>query len=778
MVPKTSIKINGIENAVRVDSRILEERIQRAVADGYRQIEVTAHGQHGIGGRLWIAGDERVKVDVLGSSGQRLGSMGFPNTIIEVFGPASDDVGWLNAGATIIVHGNATNGVANGMAQGKVYIAGSIGARGMTMTKHNPRFEPPELWVFGKVGDSFAEFMAGGVAVVCGVGAEKDPAILGYRPCVGMVGGRIYFRGRQESYSKQDARLVAELSDEEWLWLVHNLSKFLTAVGKQYLLDQLTGARTDWKMLVARKAQEKFGRSRRGMTDYRREVWDKELGAGGLIGDLSQMDRSPIGVITTGNMRRYVPVWENEKYLPPCQASCPTGIPVQRRWELLRKGKMDEAVNLALQYTPFPATVCGYLCPNLCMQNCSRQLASLPAIDTALLGKASLNAQEPQPLPPSGRKVAVIGGGAAGLSVAWQLWLKGHEAVIFESRKKLGGKITENIPKSRIPDQIVEHEIARLAKNVHHVHLNTLLTAEKFKKIKNEHDYVVIATGAGKPRRLPVPGIEKAIPAAEFLRLSKLDQASVGRNVVIIGAGNVGCDAAAEAARLGAVDITLIDVQAPASFGVERKHAEAIGAKFLWPRFARAIGEAGVELTSGEILPADTVIVAVGDVPDLSFLPAALVTPQGFVAVDENFQSTDAQVFAIGDAVKPGLLTEAIGAGRIAAQTIDDLLNGRTEKYDKLPMIDIRRVKLEYFDPRVRNFSDAAACAKNCASCGACRDCGMCETICPQNAIIRREMDGGAFEYIVDGDLCIGCGFCAGACPTGVWRMVENTPLE
>jgi len=152
--------ISGMENGQRVDSRILEERLQQAVAKGHRYIQVGAYGQHGIGGRLWKAGQEPVYVRVRGFPGQRLGSMGFPNTRIEVMGPVSDDVGWLNAGAEIIVHGNAANGAANAMAQGKIYVAGNIGARGMTMTKHNPRFEPPELWVLGCVGDYFAEFMA------------------------------------------------------------------------------------------------------------------------------------------------------------------------------------------------------------------------------------------------------------------------------------------------------------------------------------------------------------------------------------------------------------------------------------------------------------------------------------------------------------------------------------------------------------------------------------------------------------------------------------------
>ncbi len=192
MTYKPPIMIPGSEKGIRVDSRILEERIQKAVADGYRNIEIMAQGQHGIGGRPWRAKNEQISLKILGTSGQRVGSMGFPNTLIDVVGPASDDVGWLNAGARIIVRGNATNGVANAMAQGQIFVAGDIGARGMTMTKHNPRFEPPELWVLGSVGDSFAEFMAGGVAVICGFGKEKEDNVLGYRPCVGMVGGKIH----------------------------------------------------------------------------------------------------------------------------------------------------------------------------------------------------------------------------------------------------------------------------------------------------------------------------------------------------------------------------------------------------------------------------------------------------------------------------------------------------------------------------------------------------------------------------------------------------------
>jgi len=123
-------------------------------------------------------------------------------------------------------------------------------------------------------------------------------------------------------------------------------------------------------------------------------------------------------------------------------------------------------------------------------------------------------------------------------------------------------------------------------------------------------------------------------------------------------------------------------------------------------------------------------------------------------------------------------LTEAIGAGRIAAETIDGMLRGRDQVYDKLPAVDPVRVKLEYYDPRAAEADEPVACSQQCASCGACRDCGLCEQICPEQAIVRRELEDGGYEYAVREDRCIGCGFCAGACPCGIWSLVENEPLE
>ena len=147
------------------------------------------------------------------------------------------------------------------------------------------------------------------------------------------------------------------------------------------------------------------------------------------------------------------------------------------------------------------------------------------------------------------------------------------------------------------------------------------------------------------------------------------------------------------------------------------------------------------------------------------------------MVTDENQQTTDPQIFAIGDIVRPGLITDAIGAGRRAALTIHDILEGKRPGAGIRPMIDKSRITLEYFDPRLTDFENTDACGSQCASCGTCRDCGMCATLCPQAAITREERPDGAFEYVVNPDRCIGCGFCANGCPCGIWSMMENTPI-
>lgn len=310
-----------------------------------------------------------------------------------------------------------------------------------------------------------------------------------------------------------------------------------------------------------------------------------------------------------------------------------------------------------------------------------------------------------------------------------------------------------------------------------HIHIKQPLTRKDVERLRADHDYVILATGASRPRLLPVEGGERQVSSLEFLEKAKADAIRPGKNVVIIGAGNVGCDVATEAKRLGAESILLIDIQKPAAFGVEREEAEKAGAVFRWPCFTRAFTKKGVLLEDGELIPADTIVTAIGDAPVLDFLPESVLVEKGRVMVNEYGQTTDPRIFAIGDMVGQGLITDAIGAGRKAAQAICDMAAGRLPEMDSRDILKLERVHLEYFDPRVPAKEELGGCGSQCASCGSCRDCGICVAVCPRGAIARKEEKAGGFAYEVDANRCIACGFCAGACPCGVWDLHPAVPL-
>jgi ferredoxin len=182
-------------------------------------------------------------------------------------------------------------------------------------------------------------------------------------------------------------------------------------------------------------------------------------------------------------------------------------------------------------------------------------------------------------------------------------------------------------------------------------------------------------------------------------------------------------------------------------------------------------------LENGDFLPADTVVVAIGDVPDLDFIKSHLAVDKGFVTVDRFNRTSDPKVFAIGDVVAPGLITDAIGAGKRAARIIHQIASGNdVQEPAPQPVVDKSRVHLAYYDP-VNVPADLTACGDACASCGKCRDCGICVAVCPEGAIYRNDLGDPGFEYRVDADKCIGCGFCKGACPCGIWDLIPNTPI-
>ena len=773
------ITLNGNIKGKRTPSRIFEEEIQEAVRQGAREIHITADGQHGIGGRIWPRG-ESVKIFVEGPVGQRLGSMGMFGTEIQVKGSASDDAGWINCGAKITVLGDVTNGAHNAAAQGILYVQGGGGARCDTMTKHNPKFDPPQSWYFRDVGDTFAEFKAGGIAVVCGVDPRNPEDILGYRPCVGMVGGMVYFRGQIQGYSESDVKLL-DLTEQDWQWLASNMKPYLEAIGRMEYFSELTRSRDEWKKLVPFTAQERAKKKvfKMPVSEFRNNIWEPGVGKGGIFAEYLNHPFTVLPYVTTGIDRRFKPVWNNYKYAPPCEHACPSGIPTQKRAQLIRAGKLHEALELVLQYSPLPASVCGEICPNLCMSACTRSRVD-SAFNIKDMGKASLNVKAPRRAKRTTKKVAVIGGGPGGLSAAWQLGLKGHDVDIYEAAGKLGGKLELCIPRERLPQKVLKKELSRFEEAGITVHLKSSVNKKKFEEIYKKHDIVVVACGAHRPRKMTIPGSEVMVSAYDFLRGINTGSIPKMKNqrVVIIGAGNVGMDVAAQAFHCGAKEVTAVDIQKPAAFGKELEIAQSLGTKIVWPKFAEKYvkKDKKIYFTDGSSLDADVVIISIGDMPMTEFLPPSVHTDKnGWIQADEVGHTSDPKVYAIGDATKLGLVTHAIGHGKKASEAIHALLSGRSYYMPApRPLVPYEKIKTAYYDVCKGDPFKPETEANRCMSCAVCRDCHMCEATCYYGAISRKEYEDGSYEYVVDENLCIGCSFCAGICPCGIWEMVEN----
>ena len=169
------------------------------------------------------------------------------------------------------------------------------------------------------------------------------------------------------------------------------------------------------------------------------------------------------------------------------------------------------------------------------------------------------------------------------------------------------------------------------------------------------------------------------------------------------------------------------------------------------------------------------VIVTVGETPELDYLPRGLNKFKDWLVPDE-YNSVMTGVFAAGDVIKPGRLVDAIGAGIKAAHFADLYVIGKSaEACTEKLVIPPQKINTAYFAkchhcelPEPENDS------QRCISCGTCRDCQMCLQSCPEKAIIRQELSDGTFNYISNGDKCIGCGICAGVCPCGIWTLQPN----
>lgn len=765
-------KIETMKGHDRMSTQDLLLAIGEAVKQGETEFEIAASGQHDIGGPLWHPEGKKLHFHVT-NAGQRLGSMCLPGTEIVADGSISADVGWLNAGGVITVKGDAGDTAGHCSSGGKIFIGGRGGTRTGSLMKHDPLYEEPELWILKNVGSFSFEFMGGGRAVVCGYDSAQFASVLGERACVGMVGGVVYVRGPIDTYPA-DIK-YADLDDDDIAFLDGGMDEFLQHIDREDLRQELSDW-SQWKKLRPLTIAEKKVASSQAVDikSFRNQEWVK----GGIFADVAHDDFAVHNTLSTGLYRLRVPSWDNAKFAAPCEFNCPTGILTQRRYDLIRQGKIDEAFQLELEYTPFPGSVCGSVCPNPCMDGCTRGSIDEP-IQIGDLGYRSAFLKVEPPTVKTGKKIGIIGGGVAGLSTAWQLARKGHDVTVYDDAEHIGGKLEQVIPRGRLSHELLEAELKRIESVGVTFVTSCKVDKKKFNEIREANDAVVVATGGSKSRFFPWEGVEHLTMGLEYLKaVNRGEKPATGKHVVVIGAGNSGMDTCRGAYEMGAETVVAVDVQKPAAFADEIEYVESLGGKLVWPFFTSKITKEGIYGNDGTFIPADQVIVSIGEEPVLDFLPDddSIKYFRKSWLVPNKDQSIMPGVFTAGDTIKPGRLTDAIGSGRKAAWYVDQYVSGKEAvPFPEKKKIPAERLAKAYFEKCHHCLlGDPVDDHTRCVSCGTCRDCKMCLESCPEKAITRIEHEDGSWEYVSDPNRCIGCGICAGVCPCGVWSINDN----
>lgn len=404
----------------------------------------------------------------------------------------------------------------------------------------------------------------------------------------------------------------------------------------------------------------------------------------------------------------------------PCQSACPAGIDIQGQIAHIANGQYLEALKLIKESNPLPL-VCGRVCPRFCEKKCRRNLVDGPvAINMLKRFVADMDLGYggpfvPKVKPVTGHRVAIIGGGPAGLSAAYYLALEGHMVSIFEASPKLGGMLRYGIPEYRLPKAILDKEIASITRLCREVQCNVSMGRDfTTESLKSEgFEAVFLALGAQSDQKMQIPGQEMAgvYSGIGFLRDVIIGKKiNLGPRVMVVGGGNTAIDAARTALRLGAKEVTIVyrrsRQEMPAN-DEEIEGAEQEGVKFQFLANPTKIkdkeskaGEVecvrmalGAPDASGRRHPepvansefateVSSVIMAIGQTIDASGLgensPVKLSRRGRIEINEETMETTLSGVFSGGDCTSgPATAVEAIGAGHRAAIHIDQYLRGQ-----------------------------------------------------------------------------------------------------
>lgn len=398
----------------------------------------------------------------------------------------------------------------------------------------------------------------------------------------------------------------------------------------------------------------------------------------------------------------------------PCVTLCPAHVNVPAYIALAEEGRLAEAVKMIRKDNPFP-TACALVCEHPCEERCRRTMVDAPVnirgikkyiVDTV----AADTVETPAPLAPTGKRVAVVGAGPSGLTCAYFLGLMGHSVTVFERRSRLGGMMRYGIPAYRLPRERLDEDIrAVLGAGDIEVRTGCDIQTDKMRSLVDEFDAVYVAVGAQGGKTLPIEGADAAgvMSAVDVLEAIGDEQYPdfTGKNVVVIGGGNVAMDCARTAVRAGAASVTVAyrrrledmtalpsEVEAAMMEGVEMRCLQAparieangegqVTALICQPQRIGAVRggrPAPVPADKPEVrLAADLVIIAVGQAIECApFEEFGMQHDRTYLCADACLQAPGFDTVFVGGDCQwgPKTVIMAIAAGKTAAANIDELL--------------------------------------------------------------------------------------------------------
>jgi len=496
-----------------------------------------------------------------------------------------------------------------------------------------------------------------------------------------------------------------------------------------------------------------------------------------------------VEVCPTGSIRDKVGVIKEnvtrEMALIPCKEGCPAHIDIPKYIRFIKEGNFAAAAAVVREKAPFPESL-GYICTHNCEVACKRNHLN-GALSVRNLKRFAASQDDGSwkknaiQKPETGKKVAVIGAGPAGLTAAYYLKKQGHDITVYEKLPQAGGQMRYGIPSYRLPREVLDREISEIV--AAGVKIECSANVESAVALKAQgYDAVFVAIGTHLGSKLPLAGndLPQVYVNADFLRAINLGEAlPVGERVVVLGGGNVAIDCAESALRLGAKEVHMACLEAADKMTASEEEIEwakedgiiihnsktfneitsengkvtglsVTGVKNFYFENGKAVIEK--EENSDEIIPADTIIFAVGQRPDVTEEFGLDLDRGRIVVSDKNYQTSVDGIFAAGDGVTgTQSVIKAIAAAREAVSEIDRFLGGDGDITENLapeqvanprigkeegfasrervaPMVDEVEARVTCFDAMDHGFCQEMALCE----ASRCLQCDLREKLAPQ----------------------------------------------